>query len=92
MGLTNGKQNRLKPKLSDEDRDYIARQTSLPSSDVEKMYQIFLKKNPNGKIRRENFSGELRSMYSIQNVEKLESLVFKTFDANGDGYIGESNV
>ena len=82
MGLCNGK-----PKLSDKDRDYIAHQTSLPTSDVEKMFETFLENNPNGKIRRENFSPELRSMYSPQNLEKLENLVFSTFDTNNDGCI-----
>ena len=87
MGLSNGKESRLKPKLSDEDRDYIAHRTSLSSSEVEKLFEKFLKNHPNGKIRREHFSHELRAIYNIQNAEKLESLVFDTFDANGDGYI-----
>ena len=61
MGLTNGKQNRLKPKLSDDDQDYIAHQTSKHPSEVESKYEEFLSKHPNGKIRKQDFSHEIRS-------------------------------
>ena len=43
--------------------------------------------HPDGKIRKEAFSSELRSWYPIQNAEKLETIVFEAFDVNNDGYI-----
>ena len=55
--------------------------------EVEKRFEDFIRRNPDGRIKKEDFSPELKSWYSIQNAEKLETLVFEAFDANNDGYI-----
>ena len=55
--------------------------------EVKKRYEDFIRRNPDGRIKKEDFSPELRSWCSIQNAEKLETLVFEAFDANNDGYI-----
>ena len=54
---------------------------------MKKRYEDFIRRNPDGRIKKEDFSPELKSWCSIQNAEKLETLVFEAFDANNDGYI-----
>ena len=76
-----------KPVLSSEDRDYISYHTSWSPSQIEKKYEEFIAKNPDGKILKEDFSPRLRSWNKIQNAEKLETVVFEAFDSNNDGYI-----
>ena len=76
-----------KPVLSSEDRDYISYHTSWSPSQIEKKYEEFIAKNPDGKILKEDFSPRLRSWNKIQNAEKLETVVFEAFDTNNDGYI-----
>ena len=79
-----------KPKLSEGDRDYIAKQTSMTPSEVEIEYENFIRKHPDGKILKQDFSHELRSVVPYVNCLKLEKLVFEVFDKNHDGFIGKS--
>ena len=53
-------------------------------------YEIFIKKHPDGKILKQDFSHELRSVIPYANCLKLEKLVFEVFDKNHDGFIGKS--
>ena len=74
-------------KLPKADREYIASMTNLTPKEVKKVYKTFLKKHPEGKIKKENLSREIEAWYNIQDVTAMETLVFETFDADKNGYI-----
>ena len=82
MGMVSGK-----PKLSNEDRDRLAYQTKWHPYAVESEYKKFIKRHPDGKILKQDFSHEMQSAIPYTNALKLEQLVFQVFDQNKDGFI-----
>lgn len=64
MGCVNGK-----PVLSDEDLDFIATHTAVNRDEVDKQYENFLAKHPDGRIRKKEFRAmmQVRQMYAKTN-------------------------
>lgn len=82
MGCINGKQ-----LLNEEDLNYIARNTAMDKAAVEKQYQNFLKKHPDGQISRKSFHAMMKECYPGTDTEKLEKHIFRMYDTNKDGHI-----
>lgn len=82
MGCINGKQ-----LLNEEDLNYIARNTAMDKDAVEKQYQNFLKKHPDGQISRKSFHAMMKECYPGTDTEKLERHIFRMYDTNKDGHI-----
>merc|ERR1712066_159406 len=82
MGCINGKQ-----LLNEEDLSYIARNTAMDKDSVEKQYQNFLKKHPDGRISRKSFHTMMKECYPGADTEKLEKHIFRMYDSNKDGHI-----
>ena len=74
-------------KLSEEDRNYIVQSTNLPPKQVDKVFKTFLKRHPDRKIRKEDFSKELSTWYNFKDFSTMENTVFEAFDTNNDGVI-----
>ncbi len=82
MGCINGK-----PGLSEEDLDFIARNTAVSREDVDRQYENFLAKHPDGEITKKEFSAMMRQCYPDADTDKLEKHIFRMYDANSDGSI-----
>jgi len=82
MGCINGKQ-----LLNEEDLNYIARNTAMDKDAVERQYQNFLKKHPDGQISRKSFHAMMKECYPGTDTEKLERHIFRMYDTNKDGHI-----
>lgn len=82
MGCVNGK-----PVLTDEDLEFIANHTAITREEVDRQYENFLEKHPDGKIRKKDFQLMMRTCYPNTDTEKLEKHIFRMYDSNGDGYI-----
>jgi len=82
MGCIHSKQ-----LLNEEDLDYIARNTAMDKAAVEKQYQNFLKKHPDGQISRKSFHSMMKECYPGTDTEKLEKHIFRMYDTNKDGHI-----
>merc|ERR1711953_503069 len=82
MGCINGKQ-----LLNEEDLNYIARNTAMEKDAVEKQYQNFLTKHPDGRISRGSFHDMMKECYPGTDTEKLERHIFRMYDTNEDGHI-----
>jgi len=82
MGCINGKQ-----LLNEEDLSYIARNTAMDKDAVERQYQNFLKKHPDGQISRKSFHAMMKECYPGTDTEKLERHIFRMYDTNKDGHI-----
>jgi len=82
MGCINGK-----PFLTDDDIDFIARNTAMDKGSVEMQYQNFLSKHPDGKISRKSFHEMMKECYPGTDTEKLEKHIFRMYDTNDDGHI-----
>merc|ERR1712038_1430840 len=54
---------------------------------VERQYQNFLKKHPDGQISRKSFHAMMTECYPGTDTEKLERHIFRVFDTNNDGFI-----
>lgn len=63
MGCVNGK-----PVLSDEDLDFIATHTAVTRDEVDKQYENFLAKHPDGRIRKKEF----RAMMQVRHAKKCK--------------------
>merc|ERR1712223_180353 len=54
---------------------------------VERQYQNFLKKHPDGQISRKSFHAMMTECYPGTDTEKLERHIFRMYDTNKDGHI-----
>merc|ERR1719266_1021071 len=82
MGCVQGKS-----VLTDEDIDFIARNTAMKREAVEIQYKTFLQKHPDGRISRKSFHMMMKECYPGADTEKLERHIFRMYDSNKDGHI-----
>ena len=61
MGCVNGK-----PVLSEDDLDFIAKNTAVTRDEVDRQYENFLEKHPDGRITKRDF----RHMMQVTNLHK----------------------
>merc|ERR1719308_276345 len=54
---------------------------------VERQYQNFLQKHPDGQISRKSFHSMMKECYPGTDTEKLERHIFRMYDTNQDGHI-----
>jgi len=73
--------------LTEEDIDFIAKNTAMDKTQVENQYQSFLKKHPDGRISRKSFHTMMKECYPGADTEKLEKHIFRMYDTNKDGHI-----
>merc|ERR1711988_418662 len=73
--------------LTNEDLEFIAKNTALTKVQVESRYQNFLKLHPDGRISRKSFHSMMKECYPGADTEKLERHIFRMFDINNDGTI-----
>eukprot|EP00092_Neocalanus_flemingeri_P020565 GFUD01022279.1.p1 GENE.GFUD01022279.1~~GFUD01022279.1.p1 ORF type:complete len:209 (+),score=34.92 GFUD01022279.1:140-766(+) len=73
--------------LTEEDIDFIAKNTAMDKAQVENQYQSFLKKHPDGRISRKSFHTMMKECYPGADTEKLERHIFRMYDSNKDGHI-----
>lgn len=82
MGCVQGK-----TVLTEEDLNFIAEHTAVSRQEVDEQYENFLAKHPEGKITKKEFKRMIQQCYPKTDTDKLESHIFRMYDANGDGYI-----
>merc|ERR1712106_885065 len=82
MGCVNGRNI-----LSEEDIDFIARNTAMEREQVEHQYQPFIQRHPDGRISRKSFHQMMKECYPGADTERLERHIFRMYDSNQDGYI-----
>merc|ERR1712079_117076 len=73
--------------LTNEDFEFIAKNTALTKVQVESRYQNFLKLHPDGRISRKSFHSMMKEGYPGADTEKLERHIFRMYDTNKDGHI-----
>merc|ERR1711963_886182 len=73
--------------LTNEDLEFIAKNTAMEKDAVEKQYQNFLTKHPDGRISRKSFHSMMKECYPGTDTEKLERHIFRMYDTNKDGHI-----
>merc|ERR1712079_566989 len=73
--------------LTNEDFEFIAKNTALTKVQVESRYQNFLKLHPDGRISRKSFHAMMKECYPGTDTEKLERHIFSMYDTNKDGHI-----
>ena len=62
--------------LSEDDLEYIAKNTSISRSQIEDQYENFLEKHPDGKITKWNFRNMMQACFPESGIAKLESHIF----------------
>jgi len=73
--------------LTDQDIDFIAKNTAMTKAQVETQYQNFLKMHPDGRISKKSFHTMMKECYPGADTEKLEKHIFRMYDSNKDGHI-----
>merc|ERR1712038_1581629 len=73
--------------LTNEDFEFIAKNTALTKVQVESRYQNCLKLHPDGRISRKSFHSMMKECYPGADTEKLERHIFRMYDTNKDGHI-----
>jgi hypothetical protein len=79
--------NSKKRLLSDEDLEFIVKNTSISRGQIDDQYENFLEKHPDGKITKRNFRDMMQACFPESDIAKLESHIFRMYDKNGDGHI-----
>ena len=59
---------------------------------MQRQYQNFLKKHPDGQISRKSFHAMMTECYPGTDTEKLERHIFRMYDTNKDGHIDFRDV
>ena len=76
-----------KISLETEEMEYIMKHTNLDRNTVKEWYAGFLRDCPTGKMTQEQFFDMYKMMIPEGNTEKFCKHVFRTFDADNNGYI-----
>ena len=79
--------NSKKRLLSDEDLEYIVKNTSISRGQIDDQYENFLEKHPDGKITKRNFRDMMQACFPESDIAKLESQIVRMYDKNGDSHI-----
>jgi len=82
MGCVNGK-----PVLSKQDLDFIANHTAVSRDEVDRQYENFLSKHPDGKITKREFRNMMQACFPDYDTAKLQEHIFRMYDTNGDNQI-----
>merc|ERR1711983_232556 len=82
MGCVNGK-----PVLSNEDLDFIANHTAISRDEVDRQYENFLAKHPDGKITKRDFRHMMQACFPDMDTAKLQEHIFRMYDTNCDNQI-----
>jgi len=83
MGGANTKEN----ILTDEDIEFMVKNSDLTDEDVKQMYSEFIDNHPDGKITKDEFKETFEKILPRADMKSLEKLVFRMFDTDGDGTI-----
>ena len=76
-----------KTSLDSEELNYLMKHTNLDGATVKQWYSGFLRDCPNGKMTQDQFFSMYRMLIPEGNTEKFCEHVFRTFDADNNGYI-----
>ena len=71
-------------KVAQETLDFIVAKTNASKEDVEEQYNNFLAEYPDGKINKKGFSAMMKKCFPDQDIDKLESHIFRMYDINKD--------
>lgn len=73
--------------LREESVNFIIEKTQATREDVEAYYSNFIQTYPDGKIDKKGFREMMQKCFPDQDIEKLESHIFRMYDINNDGKI-----
>ena len=79
-------------KIPVEELNTLMANTHFDSKELKQWYQGFIKDCPDGQLNKEQFAELYCGFYDSNNAGKFSEHVFRTFDVNGDGKIGELNL
>lgn len=81
------KQSKLEPQVLDD----LLRRTNFDEKELKSWYRGFLKDCPGGFLTKEQFIEMYKKVFQKGDASKLATCVFRRFDVNKDGKIGEGN-
>jgi len=76
-----------KSNLSEEDLEYLEKNTNVERAEIEAQYQAFLANHPDGKISMKSFRSILGEGYPGTNTSKMSKHIWRIYDTNMDGFI-----
>ena len=85
MGCSN---SRSAVKLTDEDVQFLMKNTSYTEKEIRDWYKGFQVDCPDGKLSRDKFIDIYKNFFKGGNPEKFCEHVYRTFDEDGNGSIG----
>ncbi|CAM2701580.1 unnamed protein product [Rotaria socialis] len=87
MGHKASKQKKDLTNLSEDEIERLTKNTTYSKQQIHDWHQGFLRDCPTGKLDSKKFLEVYKKFYPEGKAEKFCSQVFKTFDADGNGYI-----
>jgi recoverin len=85
MGHTEGKI--VGAELDDETIQRLTKNTKYTPEQVRQWHEAFLRDCPNGKLTSRQFTEVYKKFYPEYEADKYSAQVFRTFDADNNGYI-----
>lgn len=73
--------------LTDEDVEFLTKNTQYSAKEIREWYTAFRKDCPDGKLTKKKFVEIYKNFFSSGNPDKFCEHVFRTFDADDDGFI-----
>src|SRR5690242_6759126 len=85
MGCSTSKTTAL--LLTDDDVDFLTKNTRFTGKEIRDWYTGFQRDCPDGKLTKKKFMEIYKMFFTSGSPEKFCEHVFRTFDADDDGFI-----
>ena len=79
--------NKSKQDLSKEDLEYLKKHTHLDENKIKEWYEGFKQDCPDGRFTPDKFNDMYKKFFPSGNSEQFCDQVFRSFDADKNGYI-----
>src|SRR5689334_2198538 len=81
-----GKSN-SKPKLAQDDLDFLKRNTRFTEKEIRRWYKGFVRNCPKGHLTKAQFMEVYKNFFPSGAAERFCEHAFRTFDADNSGYV-----
>jgi Ca2+-binding EF-hand superfamily protein len=87
--LTRPVKTQTKTSLTEQDVEYLSKQTGESKADIKEIHELFLKSNPSGYLSKKEFVNLYTKLRpeEPEKLQKISNFIFRAFDVDQSGTI-----